>query len=118
MKEEIIKGYLDYLAVRIAEEMSKETPEKSKVTQHYIDANKRISECRMSGRLEAALIDAGLGHYTIRELSEVNPACWHRVRWVSRTTFPELMRIFANAGCSYGDKELEYDYCTRTHKIV
>ena len=117
MKIEFTKEDLDYLAERIVEKIQNGKVSISKPNHPNIDPKKKIGGIPMSGRLRTALSASYLLLHTIEELSEVNPAYWVRVKGISRVAFPELMRIFADAGCSFGDKQLVYDYDKRIYTI-
>ena len=111
MKIEFTKEDLDYLAEKIAKIMMR-----GKLPT--INPDKKISEMSMSIRLSNIMEGAGLGGYTIRQLSEVRVSEWKKFRNMGPKTYAELMQIFAESGCSFGDRRFDYNRATYRYTII
>lgn len=111
MKIELTKEDLDYLALRIAENLR---PTNIQQAEHCCPTKNKA----MSQRLLNALRNLGLADYSISELSEVACSEWKRVRFIGPKSYAELTQIFAERGLSFGKKRLLYHKDTMKYTIL
>ena len=111
MKIEFTKEDLDYLAEKIAKiMMNRNLP--------TVNADKKFKDITMTVRLSNCIKAAGLEEYTLHELSQVRPSEWKKFRNLGPKAYAEFMQLFAEGGCTFGNRYLDYDRETHGYKIL